>query len=114
MTVLDLGGNMPAMVLFDVGPPPAEPAWDLVLVVAAILFLFWALVLRPEARVASRRKAWLLSLTSGAEVRLTTGVSGRIVSMSPDQAEVVIDLGDGVQVPVRPDWIVGPPADVRL
>ncbi len=100
---------MPAMLLVAPGPPPpAEPPWDIVIVVCAILLLFWAVVLRPQSRAAARRRAWLDALQAGAEVRLQTGVQGRVVSVSDDRAELVLDLGDGVTIPVRSDWLVGP------
>lgn len=76
---------------------PAEPSFDLkqmMPVFVILCFLFYILMVRPQAREQKGREAALASLKKNDRVATYSGIIGTIVSFSNDGKEVTLRSDD--------------------
>ncbi len=81
-----------------------------------IFFIFWFLVIRPQAKQAQKHKAFLNALKVGDEVVTGGGLFGKVVGI--EDATLMIEISRGTRVrvarqQVQPAQSALPAADVK-
>ena len=74
----------------------ASPAFDLnmVLFPAAMLFVFWFFIMRPQAKKQKDQRKFLESLEKGKQVVTTSGILGKITKI--EEEIITIEVGSKV------------------
>jgi preprotein translocase subunit YajC len=76
-------------------PPPGQGGGTLFVVtlqIAALVAIFWFLLIRPQRQQAKQHEELLKSLKKGDEIVTTGGIIGRIVHVKDDR--VTIESGE--------------------
>jgi preprotein translocase subunit YajC len=90
----------------DTGPRPACGGPEL-LMMMAIMLIFWFLLIRPQQKAEKVRRAKLAAIQKGDRVRTRGGILGTVTRVTDDQVTVRVD-GDGkgqVHLPVAKAYI---------
>ena len=78
---------------------PSQPDIGLPLILGAIFFLFYFIVLRPQKRRQERERQEQMSLLNKNDRVLTTaGIYGTIISVSDKEDEVVVKVDDNTRL----------------
>ncbi len=78
--------------------PAAQPQADSFsfIMIAAILFLGYFMLIRPQSKRAKEQRALLTSLKKGDEIVTTGGILAKIVSL--DEQYIKVSLAEGVEI----------------
>ncbi len=78
---------------------PAQPSYELPLILGGIFFLFYFVVLRPQKRRQEReRQEQMTLLNKNDRVLTTAGIYGTIISVSDKEDEVVVKVDDNTRL----------------
>jgi len=78
-------------------PAPVGMGWtDFVLLFGGMLFIFYFVAFRPQARERKQREAMLGNLKKGDRVVTNSGLLGTVASVTP--TEVVLKVDDNVRL----------------
>jgi preprotein translocase subunit YajC len=87
-------------MLLLIGAPPAgadgPSPFAMVLPIAAILFIYYFLLIRPQQKQAQQHRKLLGSLKKGDEVVTESGLIGSIISVHDDY--VILKAGENVKL----------------
>lgn len=73
------------------GAPAAAPGWLNFALLGGMIFFMYLFIIRPQAKRQKEHKAFLDSLRTGQEVITSSGLIGKITSIS--DSVVTVDLG---------------------
>ena len=83
----------------DTPAKPQAPAFEPMLILVAVFFLFYFVVLRPQKRRQERERQDQLSLLNKNDKVLTIGgIYGTIISVSDKEDEVVVKVDDNTRL----------------
>ena len=78
---------------------PQGPAFEPMLILAAVFFLFYFVVLRPQKRRQAReREEQMNMLEKNDRVLTTAGIYGTIVSVSDKEDEITVKVDDNTRL----------------
>ena len=66
------------------GETPAQPAWQLPIMLGVFFVIFWFMVWRPQSKRAKEHKNLLSSIGKGDEVVTNAGIAGKVTKVTDD------------------------------
>ncbi len=100
LVAVSSGGLSP--VLLQAGPPPAGP-FDLLFPVAAIMLIFYLLIIRPQHKRQKEHENMLKSIVKGDRIVTSGGIHGEVVGDAEDILTVEIANLKGERLRVKVD-----------
>lgn len=87
--------------LFAMAPPPngqsgAGSLISTLIMFAAIFFIFYFMIIRPQQKRAKEREKLLASVQKGDKVILSSGLYGTVAGL--DEKTVLIDVGNNIKM----------------
>ena len=76
--------------------PPSQGLGDFLFPVAAILAIFWFVLILPERKKQKERQALLDGVKKGDQVMTTSGIFGRVAALHDET--MVLEVADGVRL----------------
>lgn len=68
--------------------------------------IFYFMIYRPQAKRNKAHKQLMAELSKGTKVLTSGGLVGRIVKITPDSDDIVIELNANTQVSIKRNFIV--------
>ncbi|ATX77890.1 MULTISPECIES: preprotein translocase subunit YajC [Reinekea] len=72
------------------GETPAQPAWQLPIMLGVFFVIFWFMVWRPQSKRAKEHKNLLSSIGKGDEVVTNAGIAGKVTKVTDDYIQVEV------------------------
>ncbi|MGD9858346.1 MAG: preprotein translocase subunit YajC [Planctomycetaceae bacterium] len=88
----------------DGGQPP-NPLFQMLLIFAPIVVLWYLLVLKPQNKERSKRQDMLKALKKNDPVVTIGGIMGTVVNVTEDGEEVTVRVDDNTRLKLRRDAI---------
>ena len=92
------------------GPSFALPPW---LPYAAIIAIFYFLVLRPQQEKAKIHQTMIAELKAGDKIVTSGGIIASVIHAVAEESEITVEIADGVRVRVQKTAIVERAADKK-
>jgi preprotein translocase subunit YajC len=86
-------------------PQPGGGLLSMLPMMAAVILIWWFLVLRPQNKEAKARRAKLDAIKKGDKVRTRGGIEGVVTRVQDDVVTVRIDVDGKVHVPFAKAYI---------
>lgn len=83
---------------------PAQPTWQLPIMLGLFVLIFWFMVWRPQSKRAKEHKTLIAALSKGDEVTTAAGIAGKVTKVSDDY--VSVEVADKVELTFQKQAIV--------
>ena len=83
-----------------------QPFWIQMLPFVLIIFVFYFLIIRPQQKKSKMQKAFIAALKNNDKVITSSGIYGKIKSISKDQTTVNLEVADKIILKVKREHIV--------
>ncbi len=87
-------------------PSKGQMFWDQMLLIGGIFFIFYFLVLRPQAKKTKQQYKFINELKKGDEVITTSGIFARVMGVTPQY--VILRIDENVNIRMLKTQIMGP------